>query len=130
MQIIDEVVDASADDGVAAPQLIDEMMTARTIQSAEAQHAGLREAGSQHGTLTTEDRIRGRRTADGRGFIHDAAVILTIDARGTGEDEALRTDGASPSQRAFHADIVSQGICFRPAAAGAGRIDDGIETTR
>ena len=107
MQIVDEVIHAAADDILAATQLIDEMMTIRTIESAEAQHTRLRETRSQHGLLSAEDRIRRRRAADRRGFINAAAVILSIHARGAGENKAAGADFTSPRKRALHANIVS-----------------------
>ena len=45
VQIVDVVIDASADDAVTVPQLVDHVMPTRTIEPAEAQHAGLGEAG-------------------------------------------------------------------------------------
>ncbi len=107
MQIVDEVIHATADDIITAAQLIHEVMTAWTIELAEAQYARFRETRSQHGLFSAENRIRRRRTAHGRSLVDLTAIILSIHARGAGENKAVRTDVASPRERALHTDVVS-----------------------
>ena len=115
---------------IAATQLVDHVMAAGTVESAETQHARLGETRRQHGPLAAEDRVRGRGAADHALFVDDASVILTVYAGGTREDEGLRADFAGPGERALHADIIGQRVGFRSAAAGARGVDDGVELLR
>ena len=81
VQVVNVMIYAATDHILSTLELIEEVMTAWSIEATETQNRRLRDARREHCALAGEHRIRRRGTTDFTIFGDDATIILTIDAR-------------------------------------------------
>ncbi len=81
VQVVNEMINAATDHILSTLELIEEVMTAWSIEATETQDRCLRDARRENCALAGEHRIRRRGTTDFTAFGDDATIVLTIDAR-------------------------------------------------